>query len=37
MSDEKTIFSMYNKVDKAYPPGKTVIKDISLSLFIGAK
>jgi ATP-binding cassette ChvD family protein len=36
MSDEKIIFSMY-KVSKTYPPGKTVIKDISLSFFLGAK
>ncbi len=36
MSDEKIIFSMY-KVSKIYPPSKTVIKDISLSFFLGAK
>jgi ATP-binding cassette ChvD family protein len=36
MSDEKIIFSMY-KVSKVYPPNKTVIKDISLSFFLGAK
>lgn len=36
MSDEKIIFSMY-KVSKTYPPSKTVIKDISLSFFLGAK
>ena len=36
MSDEKIIFSMY-KVSKTYPPNKTVIKDISLSFFLGAK
>ncbi len=34
--DKKIIFSMY-KVSKTYPPGKTVIKDISLSFFLGAK
>jgi energy-dependent translational throttle protein EttA len=37
MSDEKQIiFSMY-KVSKTYPPQKQVIKDISLSFFLGAK
>lgn len=37
MSDDKQIiFSMY-KVSKTYPPNKTVIKDISLSFFLGAK
>jgi energy-dependent translational throttle protein EttA len=37
MSDEnKIIFSMY-KVSKTYPPNKTIIKDISLSFFLGAK
>lgn len=36
MSDEKIIFSMY-KVSKTYPPSKIVIKDISLSFFLGAK
>ncbi len=36
MSDDKIIFSMY-KVSKTYPPNKTVIKDISLSFFLGAK
>lgn len=37
MSDDKQIiFSMY-KVSKTYPPQKTVIKDISLSFFLGAK
>lgn len=34
--DKKIIFSMY-KVSKTYPPNKTVIKDISLSFFLGAK
>ena len=34
--DKKIIFSMY-KVSKIYPPNKTVIKDISLSFFLGAK
>jgi len=34
--DKKVIFSMY-KVSKTYPPNKTVIKDISLSFFLGAK
>jgi energy-dependent translational throttle protein EttA len=37
MSDERQIiFSMY-KVSKIYPPQKQVIKDISLSFFLGAK
>jgi len=37
MSDDKQIiFSMY-KVNKTYPPQKQVIKDISLSFFLGAK
>jgi ATP-binding cassette ChvD family protein len=37
MSDEKQIiFSMY-RVNKTYPPQKQVIKDISLSFFLGAK
>ena len=37
MSDDKQIiFSMY-KVSKTYPPQKQVIKDISLSFFLGAK
>ncbi len=34
--DKKIIFSMF-KVSKTYPPNKTVIKDISLSFFLGAK
>jgi len=34
--DKKIIFSMY-KVSKTYPPNKTVIKDISLSFYLGAK
>jgi len=34
--DKQIIFSMY-KVSKTYPPTKTVIKDISLSFFLGAK
>jgi energy-dependent translational throttle protein EttA len=37
MSDDKQIiFSMY-KVNKTFPPQKQVIKDISLSFFLGAK
>ena len=37
MSDDKQIiFSMY-KVSKTYPPQKQVIKDISLSFYLGAK
>ena len=34
--DRQVIFSMY-KVSKTYPPQKTVIKDISLSFYLGAK
>ena len=34
--DKQIIFSMY-KVSKIYPPQKQVIKDISLSFFLGAK
>jgi energy-dependent translational throttle protein EttA len=34
--DKKIIFSMY-RVSKTYPPNKTIIKDISLSFFLGAK
>lgn len=34
--DNKIIFSMY-RVSKTYPPHKQVIKDISLSFFLGAK
>ena len=34
--DKQIIFSMY-KVSKTYPPSKIVIKDISLSFFLGAK
>ncbi|WP_423126540.1 energy-dependent translational throttle protein EttA [Gaoshiqia sp. Z1-71] len=34
--DKKIIFSMY-RVSKTYPPQKQVIKDISLSFFLGAK
>jgi sulfate-transporting ATPase len=34
--DRQIIFSMY-KVSKTYPPQKTVIKDISLSFYLGAK
>lgn len=34
--DKKIIFSMY-KVNKTYPPQKQVLKDISLSFFLGAK
>jgi len=37
MSEEyKVIFSMY-RVSKIYPPHKQVLKDISLSFFLGAK
>lgn len=34
--DKKIIFSMY-RVSKSYPPHKQVIKNISLSFFLGAK
>ncbi|HPE58374.1 MAG TPA: energy-dependent translational throttle protein EttA [Bacteroidales bacterium] len=34
--DKKIIFSMY-KVSKTFPPNRQVIKDISLSFFLGAK
>jgi ATP-binding cassette ChvD family protein len=34
--DKQIIFSMY-KVSKSYPPNRKVIKDISLSFFLGAK
>ncbi|HVN58333.1 MAG TPA: energy-dependent translational throttle protein EttA [Bacteroidales bacterium] len=34
--DNKIIFSMY-KVSKTFPPHRQVIKDISLSFFLGAK
>lgn len=34
--DNKIIFSMY-KVSKTYPPQRQVLKDISLSFFLGAK
>ena len=34
--DKKIIFSMF-RVSKSYPPHKKVIKDISLSFFLGAK
>ncbi|MDD4190193.1 MAG: energy-dependent translational throttle protein EttA [Mangrovibacterium sp.] len=34
--DKKVIFSMY-RVSKTYPPQKQVLKDISLSFFLGAK
>jgi energy-dependent translational throttle protein EttA len=34
--DNKIIFSMY-RVGKAYPPHRQVLKDISLSFFLGAK
>ena len=34
--DRQIIFSMY-KVSKTYPPQRQVIKDISLSFFLGAK
>jgi energy-dependent translational throttle protein EttA len=34
--DKQIIFSMF-KVSKTYPPNKIVIKDISLSFFLGAK
>ncbi|MEJ2005971.1 MAG: ATP-binding cassette domain-containing protein, partial [Cyclobacteriaceae bacterium] len=36
MSNEKIIFSMAG-VSKVYPPNKTVLKDIYLSFFYGAK
>lgn len=36
MSDDKIIFSM-SGVSKVYPPKKTVLKDIYLSFFYGAK
>lgn len=35
-NDKQIIFSMW-KVSKTYPPQKQVIKDISLSFFLGAK
>ncbi len=34
--DNKIIFSMY-RVGKTYPPHRQVLKDISLSFFLGAK
>jgi sulfate-transporting ATPase len=34
--DKKIIFSMY-RVNKTYPPQKQVLKDISLSFYLGAK
>ncbi len=34
--DKKIIFSMY-RVSKTFPPQKNVLKDISLSFFLGAK
>ena len=34
--DKKIIFSMY-RLSKSYPPHKQVIRDISLSFFLGAK
>lgn len=33
---EKFVFYM-NRMTKTYPPGKTVLKDISLSFYYGAK
>jgi len=36
IDDKKIIFSMY-RVNKTYPPQKQVLKDISLSFFLGAK
>ena len=36
MADEKIIFSM-SGVNKIYPPGKQVLKNIYLSFFYGAK
>ena len=36
MADEKIIFSMTG-VNKIYPPGKQVLKNIYLSFFYGAK
>lgn len=37
MSDDKQIIFSMSRVSKTYPPNKTVIKDISLSFFLGAK
>ena len=34
--DNKIIFSMY-RVGKTFPPHRQVLKDISLSFFLGAK
>ena len=34
--DNKIIFSMY-RVGKSFPPHRQVLKDISLSFFLGAK
>lgn len=37
MSDDKQIIFSMHRVNKIYPPQKQVIKDISLSFFLGAK
>ncbi|MFV0366042.1 MAG: energy-dependent translational throttle protein EttA [Mangrovibacterium sp.] len=37
MSDDKKIIFSMHRVNKIYPPQKQVIKDISLSFFLGAK
>ncbi|HOI50273.1 MAG TPA: ATP-binding cassette domain-containing protein, partial [Prolixibacteraceae bacterium] len=37
MADDKQIIFSMHRVSKTYPPNKTVIKDISLSFFLGAK
>ncbi len=37
MSDDKKIIFSMHRVSKIYPPQKQVIKDISLSFFLGAK
>ncbi len=37
MSDDKKVIFSMNKVSKTLPSGKTIIKDIYLSFFYGAK
>ncbi len=37
MSDDKKIIFSMHRINKVYPPKKQVIKDISLSFFLGAK
>jgi sulfate-transporting ATPase len=37
MSDDKKVIFSMNKVSKVIPPNKTIIKDIYLSFFYGAK